>query len=187
MIRSKILFCLALLFQLSSIRAQQVTTFEARYFSKNPEANGVTDLHGETEVFDIDQRVDFLNTYAAYASKFWGDPGLDKPLFSDSDVAGWLSRIKPQPLTSVRRTIRLEDWRACGYKKGKEADVAARWKAWISAGAGIENGRLVLDGTSASVDIKPLDWRFRMKVSLAEPPVGLHVILSSSDVILSDS
>lgn len=181
MIRSKILFCLALLFQLSSIRAQQVTTFEARYFSKNPEANGVTDLHGETEVFDIDQRVDFLNTYAAYASKFWGDPGLDKPLFSDSDVAGWLSRIKPQPLTSVRRTIRLEDWRACGYKKGKEADVAARWKAWISAGAGIENGRLVLDGTSASVDIKPLDWRFRMKVSLAEPPVGLHVILSASE------
>ena len=169
--------CLSLSLSLLAVRAQPVTTFEARYFSRDPKADGITDLHGETEVFDIDQRLAFLNSYATYASKFWGDPGLDKPLFSDSDVAGQLSRIKPQPLTSVRRTIRLEDWRAYGYNEGKETDVAARWMKWTSSGARIADGCLILDGTSASADIKPLDWRFRMKVSLAETPVGLHVIL----------
>ena len=160
--------------------AQQVTTFEARYFTKDPKANGVTDLHGETEVFDVEQRVAFLDGYATYASRFWGDPGMNTPLFSDADVAERLSGIKPQPLTTIRRTIRLEDWKAYGYKKGKEAEVAARWKEWTSSGARIADGRLILDDASASVAIKPLDWRFRMKVSLAEVPQGLHVIIGST-------
>ena len=87
--------------------AQPVKTFEARYFSADPKADGVTDLHGETEIFDVDQRVSFLSNYAAFASRFWGDPGLDTPLFSDEDVRNRIAGIKPQPLTSVRRTMRL--------------------------------------------------------------------------------
>ena len=107
--------------------AQTATTFEMRYFTPDAAADGVTDFHGETEWFTTPQRVEVLGKYARYASRFWGDPGLDTPLFGESAVAEALSRIKPQPLTSVRRTIPLEKWRATGYKKGKEADVARRW------------------------------------------------------------
>ena len=141
--------------------AQQVTTFEARYFSKDAKADGVTDLHGPTEVFDNEQRVAFLNSYANYASRFWGDPGLDTPLFKESAM----------------------EWKAYGYKKGKEASQAASWAKWTASGAKISDGCLVLDGKSASPVIPALDWRFRMKVSLAEVPQGLHVILNSSNSI----
>ena len=181
--RSKLIFFLSAALLAVDLNAQQVTTFEARYFSKDPKANGATDLHGPTEIFNNERRVAFLNSYANFASRFWGDPGLNTPLFSDEDVAGRLSGIKPQPLTSVRRTIRLEDWRAYGYKKGKETDVAARWKEWTSGGARIEDGCLVLDGASASVAIQPLDWRFRMKATLSEVPENLHVILSPSVIM----
>ena len=181
------LFCLAMLVQAPCILAQQVTTFESRYFSKDPKANGVTDLHGETEIFDIDQRVAFLNSYASFASRFWGNPGFDKPLFSDAEVSARLASIKPQPSSSVRRTLRLEDWRAYGYKKGKEAAVASRWKEWTASGAKVKDGCLVLDGTTASLKINPLDWRFRMRATLKDNPEGLHVILSNRPVILSGS
>lgn len=185
--RLKLFLLLSLAVVPAAIYAQQVTTFEARYFSKDPKADGVTDLHGETEIFDNEQRVAFLNSYASYASWFWGNPGFDKPLFSDADVSARLASIKPQPSTSVRRTLRLEDWRAYGYKKGKEADVASRWKEWTASGARVKDGCLVLDGATASMKINPLDWRFRMRASLKDIPEGLHVILSANPVILSGS
>ena len=127
--------------------------------------------------------MEVLGKYARYASRFWGDPGLDTPLFGESAVAEALSRIKPQPLTSVRRTIPLEKWVATGYKKGKEASQAASWAKWTASGAKISDGCLVLDGKSASPEIPALDWRFRMRVSLAEVPQSLHIILNSSNRI----
>ena len=178
--RLKLFILLSLAAVSASINAQQVTTFEARYFSKDPKADGVTDLHGKTEIFDNEQRVAFLNSYASYASRFWGNPGFDKPLFSDADVSARLATIKLQPSTSVRRTLRLEDWRAYGYKKGKEIEVASRWKEWTASGARVKDGCLVLDGTTASMKINPLDWRFRMRATLSEVPENLHVILSGS-------
>ncbi len=172
----------AIAFMAGNLLAQKnVSTFEMRYFTKDANANGVTDLHGETEVFDNTRRLAFLNSYASYASKFWGDPGLDRPLFSDSDVIRQLSKIKPQPLTSVRRTIRLEEWRAYGYKKGKEASQAERWAKWTASGAKVSDGCLILDGKSASPEIPALNWRFRMRISLAEVPQDLHVILSGNE------
>ena len=167
----------ALCLSLAAGHAQQVTTFEARYFSNDRKADGVTDLHGETEIFDNDQRVAFLRSYAGFASRFWGDPGLDTPLFGDADVEERLGRIKPQPLTAVRRTVPLETWRAYGYKKGKEAAQKERWDRWTASGARIEGGCLVLDGASASPAIAPVDWRFRMRASLSEVPDGLRVSL----------
>ena len=184
--RLKLFTLLSLAAVSASINAQQVTTFEARYFSKDPKADGVTDLHGKTEIFDIDQRVAFLNSYASYASRFWGNPGFDKPLFSDADVSARLASIKSQPSTSVRRTLRLEDWRAYGYKKGKEIEVASRWKEWTASGARVKDGCLVLDGATASMKINPLDWRFRMRASLSEVPENLHVILSGGSAPLTN-
>lgn len=168
---------------------RQVTTFEMRYLTKDPKANGVTDFHGETEWLDTEGRVDALYRYADYASRFWGDPGLDTPLFSDADVKDLLSSIKPQPLTSIRRTIRLEEWKAYGYKAGKEASARERWSQWTADGARIEDGRLILDGVTASVPIKPIDWRFRMRVSLAGPASGLKVkyTMNSGEVIDIDA
>lgn len=77
--------------------AQQVTTFEMRHFNEDVKANGVTDFHGETEVFNTEQRVVALNKYADYASKFWGDRQLNTPLFSDDvDVVyGPQDEIRP--------------------------------------------------------------------------------------------
>ncbi len=161
-----------------TILAQEsVKTFEMRYFTNNPKADGVTDFHGETELFDTDQRIDLLNEYARFSSRFWGDPDLDRPLFSDKDVKERLARIKPQPLSSVRRTVPLKEWKAYGYKRGKEDAKAAGWKGWLAEGAVIKDGRLVLDGKSASPSIEPITWRFRLKVSLSEVPEGLHVVL----------
>ena len=144
MMRMKRLFFLAAWSLMAATAgAQTATTFEMRYFTPDAAADGVTDFHGETEWFTTPQRVEVLGKYARYASRFWGDPGLDTPLFGESAVAEALSRIKPQPLTTVRRTIPLEQWRATGYKKGKEADVAGRWQAWTAAGARMESGKLL--------------------------------------------
>ena len=161
--------------------AQTATTFEMRYFTPDAAADGVTDFHGETEWFTTPQRVEMLGKYARYASRFWGDPGLDTPLFGNADVLAALSRIKPQPLTSVRRTIPLEAWRSTGYKKGKEADMARRRAAWTADGARIEAGTLVLDGNRAAPPIDTLRWRFRMKASLAGASRDLVVRLAHPD------
>ena len=167
---------LAVMFISSPSFAQKnVTTFEMRYFTHDPKADGVTDFHGETEWLDTEDRVEAMDRYADFASRFWGDPGLDTPLFTDARVRDRLAGFKPQPLTSVRRTIRLEEWKAYGYKKGKEEAVAGRWREWTASGASISDGCLILDGASASPAVKPIDWRFRMKVSLRGEPSGLKV------------
>ena len=46
---------LSALMAMSCLSAQQVNTFEMRHFKNDAKANGVTDFHGETEVFDTDQ------------------------------------------------------------------------------------------------------------------------------------
>ena len=92
------------------MKAQKSQTFEMRYFTSDVKANGETDFHGETEWMDTEQRVDFLNKYADYASKYWGNPQLDKPLLTDEEVKDVVVSLKPQPLTNVRRTIRLSEW-----------------------------------------------------------------------------
>ena len=95
--------------------AQTVSTLEARYFTSDTKANGETDFHGKTEWMDLEQRIDFLNTYADYAATFWGNPQLDTPLLQADEAALALQNIKPQPGTKVRSTIRLNNWKAYGY------------------------------------------------------------------------
>ena len=145
----KQIFVLAALWTMAvTAGAQTATTFEMRFFTPDAAADGVTDFHGETEWYSTPQRVEMLGKYARFASRFWGGPGLDTPLFGESDVTETLSRIKPQPLTTVRQTLPMEHWRAIGYKKGKEADVKEntperfeealrRAKAWVDARPGL--------------------------------------------------
>ena len=158
--------------------AQDAVTFEMRSFSSKAEADGVTDFHGPTEVLSTPERVAALNSYARYAARFWGDPTLSTPLFTDEQLRERLSQIKPQPLTQVRTTLNLTDWRSCGYKKGKEMRKATDFARWTADGARIQDGCLVLDGERASF---PLDsaalWRFRMRFSLTSNPSGLTLVL----------
>ncbi|MFW5944904.1 MAG: hypothetical protein ACOCTU_06555, partial [Bacteroidota bacterium] len=56
-----------LLFSTSNLCSQEISkSFELRYLSDNPEANGETDFKGETAVFDTEQRVNFLHHWAEY-------------------------------------------------------------------------------------------------------------------------
>ena len=168
----------ALLLSLGARAQQQVTTFEMRHYSSDAKANGVTDFHGETEVFDTEQRVEALNRYADYASKFWGDPQLNTPLFTDAEVRERVAKIKPQPTTAVRQTISLDGWRAYGYKAGKEQAKAQQWKQWSANGAAVADGKLVLDGSSVELPIEPVDWRFRVKCWLADSPSAFKLSLA---------
>ena len=171
---------LILLFMLSGILtagAQEFTTFDMRWLTKDAKANGVTDFHGETEWLNTEQRVEVLKQYADYASKFWGDPQLNTPMFTDAQVLARTAKIKPQPGTSVRKTIALNEWRSYGYKKGKEVAQAARWENWTKGGAVIKDGYLILDNCSASPVINPITWRFQIKGALKEAAKGATVTL----------
>lgn len=66
---------IALLVLLSTLffsytEAQVHTTFEMRYITSDSKADGETDFTGESEWMSLDQRIDFLNKYAAFASGF---------------------------------------------------------------------------------------------------------------------
>ena len=169
------------LFFLLSVLKIQAQVFEMRYFTKDKEASGVTDFHGPAEWLDTDQRVAMLNSYARYASRFWGDPGMDTPMFDETEVRERLAAVKPQPLTSVRRTVVLDSWRSYGYKDGKVEEQAERWKKWTDGGALIQDGFLLLDGVTASPEINPIDWRFNMKMTLETVDRDFGVVFSDED------
>lgn len=103
--------------------AQSVSTFEMRYLTSDPKANGETDFHGKTEWMNLDQRIHFLRNYANFASRFWGNPELDHPLLENGEATDALQRIKPQPLTNVRHTLRLDGWKAYGHRDGKAEET----------------------------------------------------------------
>ena len=163
------------------MQAQDSKVFEMRYFTKDKEASGVTDFHGPAEWLDTGQRVAMLNSYARYASRFWGDPGMDTPMFDETEVRERIAAVKPQPLTSVRRTVVLDSWRSYGYKDGKVEEQAERWKKWTDGGALIQDGFLLLDGLKTAPEINPIDWRFNMKMTLETVDRDFEVIFSDED------
>ena len=148
------------------LNAQTVSTFEARYFTSDARADGETDFHGETEWMNLEQRVDFLNAYADYAADFWRNPNLDIPLLESEDVNGTLQGIKPMPGTNVRRTIRLNGWKAYGYSAEKERQkkkMRGRWEQ--GAGSKVEAGRLRLNSNgTVRRAVAETDWRFRLHI-----------------------
>lgn len=164
-----------------STYAQDSRVFEMRYFTKDAAASGVTDFHGPTEWLDTDMRVAVLNSYAGYASRFWGDPGMDTPMFDEAKVRERLASIKPQPQTGVRRTMELNSWRSYGYRNGKEQAQAERWKKWTEDGALIHDGFLILDRAGASPEIREIDWRFNMKMTLAAVDSDFAIVFTDED------
>lgn len=89
--------------------------FEFRAVSPDPKADGETDFKGETSVFSTEERVSFLNAYADYASKWFGDFNLDSLAVNPNDAKTRLSKIKTQPLPGIRCDIHLIDgWKQVG-------------------------------------------------------------------------
>lgn len=147
--------------------AQSVSTFEMRYLTSDPKANGETDFHGKTEWMNLDQRIHFLRNYANFASRFWGNPELDHPLLGNGEATDALQRIKPQPLTNVRRTLRLDGWKAYGHRDGKAEETRQRWEKWTSAtGVSIANGSLHIVHNTVEQETGKMDWRFRFRAVL---------------------
>lgn len=162
--------------------SQNVATFEMRYITSDPKANGETDFHGETEWMNLDQRVEFLNKYASYASSFFGDPRLDTKIVKDTEVDQKIKEIKPQPLTNVRQTIRLSEWQAYGHRTGKSEDKRKEQAQWLSSkDATIRDGCLVLNNCTVEKSIEELKWRFRLKVSLKKFKSDCSIILGNDN------
>ena len=163
--------------------AQQNVSFEMRYFTSDPKASGETDFHGETEWMTLEQRVEFLNMYAVYASNFWNDVHFDKKLVSPTEISEKLKNIKPQPLTAVRRTIPLTGWKAYGYKNdhtGIRKHAIAQWES-DNPGVKVASGQLIVENTVLTRETEPLNWRFRLRMTL-EP-----VKSAAGSIVLSDN
>lgn len=164
------------------VKAQKLQTFEMRYFTSDVKANGETDFHGETEWMDTEQRVDFLNKYAEYASQYWGNPQLDKPLLTNEEVKDVVGNIKPQPLTNIHRTIRLSEWRAYGFHLDKMKKQQESWQAWnIARSASIEDGALKINHACVERVIPEMNWRFRFKTHISRYTSNCNILFYHQD------
>jgi len=140
-------------------------TFEFRGVSANSRANGETDFYGKTAVMSTEERVAFLDTYAKYASVWFGDPNLDQLAVKPGEAAQRLREIKSQPLTTVRQTIRLND----GWKQTAILAVIPDKKPdrpWRELpGVSINEGLMTLPaGTHRLLDLaKSSGWRYEIR------------------------
>ncbi len=163
----KISFFLFLFLSLKLSSQPFSSTFELRYFTSDPDANGETDFKGETEWLNTEQRIHFLNSYADFASKFFGNPGLDKKIVTDDEIKHLIGEIKQQPKTNVRETILLNKWKAYGYKEGQDTLKIQKLEDWGKyPGAKLTNGELELNNTTIEKTIDPLTWRFKLECKI---------------------
>ena len=86
-------------------------SFELRYVTNDAKANGETDYKGATEWMTTNQRIEYLTHWQQYASKYFGDEGLNQQVVSNEEVAAAMKRLKPQPLPSVRQLFKLDEWK----------------------------------------------------------------------------
>lgn len=160
-------------------------SFELRYFSDDPTANGETDFKSGTGIFDTEDRITFLQQYADYASRFFNDQDMDKLVVTEKEVLDALLNLKPQPLPAIRKSIPLTDWKYTGKREGqREAEISALSDWNKRKGLKVENGTLVFaDKRSAfSYPIASQDWRMRMewKFFLQESSLPLEFALDSA-------
>ncbi|MDO9326889.1 MAG: hypothetical protein Q7T80_18220 [Methanoregula sp.] len=138
-----------------------------RYFTQDPRANGITDFKGETEWMDTEQRITFLTKYADYASTYFENKNFNKEIVTDTEIRDLLSGIKPQPLTSIRKTIPLDRWKSYGYKNGQDTLKKKEIESWEKyQGVSISGGEMLLDNTIISRKIDSLVWRFKFECKI---------------------
>jgi hypothetical protein len=139
-------------------------TFEFKYFSDNSNANGETDFSGETEVFDTSQRVEFLNRYADYATRYFDDPNLDTKVVTDAEVQATMAEFKPLPLPTIRKRIPLnEGWASLPHRQGESEQDKESLVEWQqSPGMSVRDGYLAIanDKVTVTRTFEPQRWRF---------------------------
>ncbi|MCC5931393.1 MAG: hypothetical protein JJU28_19250, partial [Cyclobacteriaceae bacterium] len=165
------------------VKSQEIISksFELRFFSNDPKANGETDFKGETTVLNTDERISFLKRYADFATAFFEDPKLDKLVVEPSEVTETLAGIKPQPLPSVRQKIALTDWKYYGYRTGQREAQLKNLDRWNKIkGLEVNQQSLLFTGKNPTL-IHPIDnqdWRFRMEWKAFIPKSALPVRFS---------
>ncbi|UCG26938.1 MAG: glycosyl hydrolase family 2 [Bacteroidales bacterium] len=156
-------------------------SFELRYFTKNPEANGITDFHGETEVFNTEERVDFLKAYGEVAKDFFKDPLLNMKVIGQEELANFLENLKPQPLPQVRTRLDTGTWKWIGYRTGQNEEESKLIGQWNEI-----NGVEVMDSKLHFINeqvrfIKQIpgqEWRFFIRWEIEIPQSGKEFVLS---------
>ena len=112
------------------IAQQHSRSFELRYFTPDSKANGETDFKGETEYFNTDQRIDYLQAYERIAGEFFANKNWDQLVIDDQEAREIAAGIKPQPLPSVRQRVLLEEWKMLGSKPGKREAEQSQLEWW---------------------------------------------------------
>ena len=165
----------------SPLLAQEISrSFELRYFSSAPEANGETDFKGPTAVFNTEQRVTYLNHYANYATRFFRDPELNTPVVSDAELDAALQKLKPQPLPETRRRIPLDTWRWLGFREGQHEEERQAWLT--NANTLIADGALRFEQATTVRQTFPTQaWRFFLELELSSATEAATVALLSAD------
>src|SRR5690606_30994903 len=178
---SCVLFVLAIVSNSKGQPQISSNSFEIRYYTSDSAANGETDFKGETEWLSLNSRVAFLQNYADYAAKYFGDPALNKPVIQNSEVQQGLEQWKPQPTTSVRRTVSLSGWKSIGYREGQDEVTAKKLRKWQSInGATVVDGKLELSDTEVNQKIDTINWRFKIEFNAELQPE------SKLDISLTD-
>ncbi|MBN2375344.1 MAG: hypothetical protein JXD22_03010 [Sedimentisphaerales bacterium] len=142
-------------------------SFELRYFTNDPTANGETDFKGQNEVLTTDQRVEFLRKYGEYAKDFFRDPQLNSIAATDNEVSAFLTELKPQPKPSIRTRFSPKNWKWLGYKPGQHQQKKKSLNNWKNIrGVKVHDGVLLLEdqNTQITKSLEPLTWRFSVQV-----------------------
>ena len=165
----------------SSPHDHEARSFELRFFSSDPQANGETDFKGETSVLSTPDRIRYLETYADVACRFFDDSELDRLAVPPPRLKEALSRLKPQPLPAVRRRISLTEWRwqAIPPQSGKQP------RPPLPTGIIQQNNRLEWQ-TSADyvISFPPQAWRAFFWFSLTLPDDEKTHVIDIGDIAI---
>ncbi|NJN28619.1 MAG: hypothetical protein HC819_22895 [Cyclobacteriaceae bacterium] len=164
--------------------SQSSKSFELRYFSNNPAANGETDFKGPTTVLTTEQRVEFLKHYAGFASEFFNAPNFDYEVVSDKEAGQTALKIKPQPLPEHRASIRLNDWKWLGYREGQDkeqADNLIQYKSGQTVE--VKNGLLETTAPKSAYTWKfpGQSWRFSFSWKVKVPTTSSTCVFAFSE------
>ncbi len=163
-------------------------SFEQRFFSSSPQANGETDFKGDSSILSTDDRIDFLNRYAQTSSDFFSDPGLNQPAVSRSDLTRALAKLKPQPRPEIRKRIPLKTW----SRQALPAVEKRQQKAKLTP-PGVEWGEDCLEWYRHSgykVPFPSQNWRAFFWITLALPEATSATIIrlgEAAKIVLCDN
>lgn len=163
-----VIYCMLTCGYLHSFAQLPSRSFELRYFSNSPKADGETDFKGKTAFFNTAQRVDFLNDYAAYGKIFWKDPNLNKEVYPLENALTLSGKLKPQPVPKVRNRLLTDEWSWRGYKVNEEIDDAAELNKWKSTNeVQVDNAELLFikDGQLIR-NVDSQNWRCQLEADI---------------------